>query len=440
MKIQRPKQKTKRFPRYILLIPILLIVFVISVLLYRIFSVNEPQIEGADSFRNLPAKKEIYFMVESNFPVKSISVVIRQDGKETVLLDDKPELNHKDYNLILEPKKLGLKDGTCEVEIVAQAGLLKKTNIIVNGKIDTVPPILAILSETYITSQGSAAAVLASAKDAVSVHVEVDKKQYRATKGVDGNKNNYFAIYPIARHLPLKSPIYVAAVDEVGNKAKTAVKTIITKTRYKKDTIRISDNFIKKKIYPILGKAEDDPDMLESFIEVNKTWRERDNDQIKKAAGESADKILWQGRFLQMKKSKVFSTFGDMRDYVYKGKTVSKSVHLGYDLASLSHSPIEASNSGTVIFTGPVGIYGNTMIIDHGLGLMTLYAHLSSIEVDVGQAVKKGEIVARSGQTGLAVGDHLHFAILCHGVYVSPVPWWDISWIEKRVMKVLNGK
>ena len=78
------------------------------------------------------------------------------------------------------------------------------------------------------------------------------------------------------------------------------------------------------------------------------------------------------------------------------------------------------------------------MIVDHGLGLQTLYAHLSSLGVKAGDAVTKGQELGRSGTTGLAVGDHLHFEVLVSGVSVTPIEWWDGKWIRDRVNRPLK--
>ncbi len=114
------------------------------------------------------------------------------------------------------------------------------------------------------------------------------------------------------------------------------------------------------------------------------------------------------------------------------------AVHLGYDLASLKHSPVPAANSGVVVFAAPLTIYGNTVVVDHGLGLQTLYGHLSSIEVKEGDQVKQGQALGRTGITGLAVGDHLHYEVLIGGVSVTPVEWWDGRWIRDHIGRPLH--
>jgi murein DD-endopeptidase MepM/ murein hydrolase activator NlpD len=139
-----------------------------------------------------------------------------------------------------------------------------------------------------------------------------------------------------------------------------------------------------------------------------------------------------------MKNAAPMAQFGDKRSYVYDGRIVGESIHLGVDLASTAHSSIEAANNGLVAYTGTLGIYGNTVILDHGLGLFSLYAHLNAIHVKNGQDVKRGEPVGQSGTSGLAGGDHLHFSLIVGGEFVNPQEWWDAHWISDNVTKKLD--
>ena len=108
-------------------------------------------------------------------------------------------------------------------------------------------------------------------------------------------------------------------------------------------------------------------------------------------------------------------------------------------LSSLALSPVEASNSGTVVYADYLGIYGNTVIIDHGLGLFSLYGHLSSLAVEAGQNVSRRETLGQTGQTGLAGGDHLHFSMVLQGMQINPIEWWDEEWVRKHVLVKLEG-
>jgi murein DD-endopeptidase MepM/ murein hydrolase activator NlpD len=150
--------------------------------------------------------------------------------------------------------------------------------------------------------------------------------------------------------------------------------------------------------------------------------------------------MLWNGAFSQLSNSKVEANFADARTYTYQGQPVDSAYHLGYDLSVTKNYPVEASNSGTVVYTGELGIYGNTVILDHGLGLFSLYGHLSSIDVKVGDSVTKRQPMGRTGETGLAAGDHLHFGIYLDGLAVLPVEWWDQKWIDDNITPKLAGQ
>jgi murein DD-endopeptidase MepM/ murein hydrolase activator NlpD len=135
----------------------------------------------------------------------------------------------------------------------------------------------------------------------------------------------------------------------------------------------------------------------------------------------------------------VESRFADRRTYFYNGEVVDQQDHVGFDLSVVERYPIEATNSGRVILAEYFGIYGNAVLIDHGAGLVSLYGHMSSIEVENGRMVSKGETLGRSGATGLAGGDHLHFGLFLHGVPVNPIEWWDARWVEEHVLAKLAG-
>ncbi len=143
--------------------------------------------------------------------------------------------------------------------------------------------------------------------------------------------------------------------------------------------------------------------------------------------------------FQQLGDSQVEARFADTRTYVYKGKDVDQQVHLGFDLAVTANVPIRAAQKGIVLHAAYLGIYGNCVIVDHGMGVQSLYGHLSSIDVKVGDRVEKGQVLGRSGMTGLAGGDHLHFTMLVGGQQVTPVDWWSQQWMEDRVLRKIKA-
>ena len=116
---------------------------------------------------------------------------------------------------------------------------------------------------------------------------------------------------------------------------------------------------------------------------------------------------------------------------------MDEQTHMGVDLASLANSEVQTANQGRVIFAGDLGIYGLTVVLDHGQGVASIYSHLSKIDVRLDQMVPKGQSIGVTGQTGLAGGDHLHFGIMINGHFVNPIEWWDPHWIQDNVSKKL---
>jgi murein DD-endopeptidase MepM/ murein hydrolase activator NlpD len=148
---------------------------------------------------------------------------------------------------------------------------------------------------------------------------------------------------------------------------------------------------------------------------------------------------LWEGEtWLRQKNAVTMANFTDRRVYYYQGEKVDEQAHLGVDLASQANAPVQAANNGRVIFAERNGIYGLTVVLDHGQGLSSLYGHLSTISVESGQEVKKGDIIGYTGRTGLAGGDHLHFGIMVSGIPVNPREWLYGHWIEDNITKKLD--
>jgi murein DD-endopeptidase MepM/ murein hydrolase activator NlpD len=179
-------------------------------------------------------------------------------------------------------------------------------------------------------------------------------------------------------------------------------------------------------------------DLVTRFLKINGPLRRVNNQVLADLRFKTEQRVLWSGPFLRYGKTE--SSFADTRNYIYQGKRIDQQTHLGFDLADLQHSPVRAANDGKVVWAAELGIYGNCVVVDHGYGLQSIYGHMSEIDVKPGDMVTKGQIMGKSGSTGLAGGDHIHFSLQVDGVQVTPVEWWDEHWIHDRILSKIPAK
>ena len=247
------------------------------------------------------------------------------------------------------------------------------------------------------------------------------------------------AFFALLHDQDLKTPIRLFARDEAGNSARADFDYRVFPKPFKRSKIALDDKFLDRVVPAILEGTSDvkpEGDNLARFLVINDELRRRNNERIASFAAQSKAELLWRGDvFHSFRNTAAESAFADHRTYLYKGKEVDQQVHLGFDLASFMGTPIVAANRGVVLFADELGIYGNCVIIDHGMGVQSLYAHLSSIDVKPGETLEKEQPIGRSGMTGLAGGDHLHFTMLVNGRMVNPIEWWDAHWIEDRILR-----
>ena len=240
----------------------------------------------------------------------------------------------------------------------------------------------------------------------------------------------------------VNTPMYAFAQDEAGNSARAEFDHLTFPKAFKRSTIPIDDKFIGRTIpwiYENSPEVKSTGDQLQDFLQANGKLRQINAQKIASYSRQSAAEMFWGGVvFHPFVNNAVEAAFADHRTYVYNGKDVDQQTHLGFDLARVVNSPVVAANRGKVLHAGPLGIYGNAIILDHGMGVQSLYGHLSSIAVKVGDTVEKEQEMGKSGQTGLAGGDHLHFTMLVSGQMVNPIEWWDAHWIQDRIIRKLR--
>jgi murein DD-endopeptidase MepM/ murein hydrolase activator NlpD len=348
----------------------------------------------------------------------------------------------------VSPEALGVSDGVCRLRVTAWDYALRNWGQGNRGEvetkihIDTQLPDIHVISRRHNLNQGGSGVLLYRLSEDCPVSgVAADDRFYPGYAGHFDDPSIHMAFFALDYTQGKQTKLAVIAEDHAGNRAKAGFDHHIKARSFRKDTIKLSDRFFDAKMPDFERFFPDSAGLLprDLFLKVNRELRSENADAIYKITQKSENEIMWEGPFLRLPGSANRARFADHRYYFYGGKEIDQQDHMGIDLASTAHAKVPAANRGKVAFTGDQGIYGNTVILDHGFGLFSLYAHLSQIHVTEGQMLEMGEIIGNTGKTGLAGGDHLHYAMLVHQTYVNPVEWWDEAWIANNITSNING-
>ena len=393
--------------------------------------------------------------------VSELQATFEQSGTLTKLLDSpavpQPDGETVRFGTTIDKNAIpGLANGPARITVTAaRPGLLGlrqiRSSVTHDVQVRLDPPRVAVLSTHHYVNVGGAEMIVYRAEPAdVMSGVRVGDLEYPGfaaagarAEGVSiGDPSIRVAFFALLHDQDASTPMRVFARDEAGNQAFAEFDRRTFPKPAKASRIELPDTFIERVVPAILaGTQEVAPQgsTLEKFLVINGELRRKNNEKIASFARETAPEMLWGGAvFHPFTNTAVQSAFADRRTYVYQGREVDRQTHLGFDLASYAGTPIVAANRGKVLFADNLGIYGNTVILDHGMGVQSLYAHLSSIGVKTGAIVEKSQEIGRSGMTGMAAGDHLHYTMLVAGRMVNPIEWWDAHWIEDRILRKLR--
>ncbi len=374
--------------------------------------------------------------------LRRVSVRLSQGGKDIVLASadlDGKGTTQKTLRVEIAPRDLGLTDGEALITITATdfSPLKNTSTVTMKTAIDAVAPRIALLSSAHnVNPGGTCLAVFKLSKEVKTcgVRVGADFSPAYAIKIKD--KPVFACYFAVPMDVTDTTSMTVVAQDKGGNSATAALPFHIRRAHaFRTDKLTLSPSFLQNKALEfeqhdrrLAGKSPS-----EVFTLVNSQLRHENNQAIQKYCARSRASQLWEGTFLRMQNSAPMARFGDQRTYSFDGQPLGESVHLGIDLASTAHATVQAANHGVVVFADYLGIYGNMVILDHGLGITSLYSHLNDIAVKAGQQVSKGDALGTTGTTGLAGGDHLHFSVLVGGRFVNPIEWWDPHWLKDNV-------
>jgi murein DD-endopeptidase MepM/ murein hydrolase activator NlpD len=375
--------------------------------------------------------------------LRHFTASIEQNGASTLLIENKSTADRLKFWLAQVPEQdvrfnagskeaPNLKEGKARLVVEAQSNDFRGASDSISTDVDVVlrpPSVSADGFQHYINQGGSEMALLTLSGGWSEAGVRVGKDTYRSFP-IAGNRQR-LVLFAYPWDLAVDTAPVVFAKNSAGTEATARFWFKVFPKKFRRRDLPIDDKFLDKVVNQI------DPggtgDLLTRFLKINGEMRRANNKTLADLRFKTADKFLWSEPFQQLANSKVESEFADVRSYIYKGKKVDQQTHLGFDLAVSAHTPVLASNDGKVVWAAMLGIYGNCIVVDHGYGLQSIYGHLSSIGVKEGDMVKRGQEMGKSGSTGLAGGDHLHYSMQVEGVEVNPVEWWDEHWIKDHV-------
>jgi murein DD-endopeptidase MepM/ murein hydrolase activator NlpD len=331
-----------------------------------------------------------------------------------------------------------LRDGKAKLVVEATSNDLRGTTAHAERELTVVsqPPTVSVDSDQHYLYLGMADLATFNVSGGwTQAGVKVGDQTFRAWP-MPGGKSGLFSLFAFAWNMPAGTIPVVYAGNGTGNDVTSPIAFQFPKKeqpKYTKHDLQVSDAFMQKVIGELDPNGSGDP--VARFVKINSEMRKANNKTLADLQYKTADHFLFSQPFTRQSNAQTEASFADLRNYIYHGQKIDQQVHLGYDLAVTQHVGVEASNDGKVVFAAPLGIYGNCIVVDHGYGLQTIYGHLSHIDVHEGDVVKRGQVMGQSGMTGMAGGDHVHFAMQLDGVQIDPKEWWDPHWIQDHIAR-----
>jgi len=397
-------------------------------------------------------KKPLSISIDDESGLHSYRVSLKSTDGMVSLSQEKYITPKKELQLSIKPPRSAYTMKDKSISIIVEATDASKWNFLAGNKvqkeyklvIDKRRPQVSIISNSYKISKGGTAIVIFQASDENLEDLYIQTNYGKKFKVTPFYKDGYY-ISLLAWPVTSKNfKASVVAKDYAGNHAKAYIPLYLKEKYYKVSEITLSDKFLKGKIALLaedFAQTQGELNSLKQFKIINEDVRAENEKlihQITSKVPETQISDFQINRMYPLKNGKVVAHFGDHRKYYYKGEFISEAYHVGLDLASYSMAKLKPQNGGEVVYADYNGLYGNMPIIYHGLGLYTLYGHCSNLEVQVGDIVTKNEVIANTGKTGYAMGDHLHFGVLVQGIEVRPQEWMDRKWMKLNITNIIK--
>ncbi|BCS54022.1 M23 family metallopeptidase [Geobacter sp. SVR] len=420
------------------IVPVMILVLVIvAAILGYVWGTSAPSIELKPSEGAVSVTTPLTLSFKaSRGSLKQLAVTVLQGDRAVPVLLKSYATGTRESRESLNLARGGLNEGPFTLKIAIGGSLSgfsgRSTTRTYTMTLDNTPPSISVLTTAHnIIRGGSGLVVYTVNEETQRTGVVIADRFF---PGYRQGGEMYACLFPFPYDLePDRYVPRVIAVDKAGNERTAGINYHLIMKSFSTDRLNLSDSFLEKIAAEFKNKFPQALTPLEIFQKANGDLRRQNVASLYDFGRRTSPTPLWQGVFLRMPNAAPLGGFAQTRFYLYKGQQVDRQTHLGFDLASLVHAPVPAANSGTVVFAGDLGIYGQCVIIDHGLGLQTLYGHMSRMTVKAGDKVEKGEIIGNTGATGMAAGDHLHFGVTVSGQEVNPVEWWDASWIMNNI-------
>ena len=381
----------------VLLILILIAVVAFFAYTYKRWEGTAPTVAFDRDFkalgRNAPFKVTVQ---DAGTGLKHVIIRFKQKDKETVLADDSlVSLPSKTYDVSqLISDKSKAEEGPAALNITVSDASLRnflrgnRSDVTKDFQFDLNPPQLEVLSGQHYINQGGSECVVYRVSNDVEVSgVEVGPHFYPGFPVPGADPKLRFSLFALEYDQPADTVARVIARDAAGNQSVATFWQKVFPKKFRSREIVLDDGFVQKAVADIMPhttEIKDQGEPIKTFVALNSILRKKNHETIATLAKQSPPQFLWNGPFLQLSNSQVEAYFADRRTYVYKGQRVDQQDHVGFDLSVVRHYPVEAANDGKVVLAEYFGIYGNAVLIDHGAGLISIYGHMSSIDVKPG--------------------------------------------------------
>lgn len=375
--------------------------------------------------------------------VRSATVTIRRGAQSLVVLREEFGDKSPEQTVSFNLKEAKLPEGAFELEIktydasLAGFGKGNSTTVTLPMRLDSQPPRIAVKTVPPSIRRGGSALILYTVSEDVNkTGVRVGDYFFPGHRQPNGA---YACLFPFPYTMTTTDfAPEIMARDTAGNVTSSRLLVNAQGRTFKADTVTVGDRMLNLKADELAALCPEKSATLDQYVCVNNVVRVSNDAKLLEMGRNTSPVFLWDGNFQRLPRSAVKANFGDFRTYMYNGQKIDEQTHTGLDLASVAHADVPAAQAGKVVFTDRLGIYGNMALVDHGLGLMTLYAHLTEFHVQAGDDVKAGQSIGLTGTTGMAVGDHVHFGVLVGGIPVNPIEWLDSKWVRNNISNRIN--